>query len=167
MVEWSNLVGGGAVGVIVYGVIAVLRMIFAKPKLDAEAQNEGISGAGRLSQQTLDAMERLTTFYEARIKAIQLDAENQIASARADAANAAATALREIATARAEFATARADMQAEMASYRRSVEVIETVRRRALEEAWKPDFSIERLRSLLAGGDEGTGGPNGVVLVPR
>jgi hypothetical protein len=156
MGEVGGWVGGGAAATIVYGVIQIVKMLLDKRKGDAAAVGLEVDGASRLSQQTLDAMARLTDFYEARIKAIQLDASNQIASARADAAQAVAAALNQVSGARGEANEAR-----------RACEAVEGRLRQVSLEAWRPDFSIERLRALLSGGDGGASVNGSPTLVPR
>lgn len=146
-VDWSAVLGGSSfAGLVALVIRDLIRAWATRGKINAEA---GMSEAARevtLSDAAVAAMERLTTNYEARIKAVQADAQAMIAGARADAANSVAAAMHEVSTTRALASEAQ-----------RAAEAAERVVRLVRDAAWSAgaaDPRVERVRQLV-----GDGGP--------
>lgn len=151
-IDWSTLLGGGSfLGFCALVARDLIRAWVNKGKMDADA---GLTGATRevtLAEATLKAMDRMQENYEARIRAVQADAQAQIAGTRADAANSVAASMHEVSTARNEASQARN----EAAAMRNTVERIEQLLLRVRSVVWAPgdtDFRVDRVRELLGDG---------------
>jgi hypothetical protein len=153
-IDWGAILGGSSfLGLVAFVVRDLIKAFFGKRRADADA---GVREADRevtLSRATLDAMRSMQDNYEMRIKAVQADAQAQIAGARADAASSTAAAMHEVSTARSEASQARRDA----AESRNIAERIEQILLRARSIVWAdgpPDPRIDRARVTLGDGSQ-------------
>jgi hypothetical protein len=151
--DWGTILGGGSVvGFLALVCRDLIRGAFGKRKSDAEADTLETARDVSLSKATLDAMRELRDSYESRIRAVQADAQAQIAGTRADAANSVAASMHEVSTARAEASQARN----EAAEARHVAERIEQILLWVRAAIWAPgpegDPRVVRIREHLGDG---------------
>jgi uncharacterized membrane protein YqiK len=151
--DWGTILGGGSfVGFLTLVCRDLIRGAFGRRKNDAEADALEANREVTLSQATLQAMRELSDSYESRLRAVQADAQAQIAGTRADAANSVAQAMHEVSTARGEASAARS----EAAEARRVAERIEQLLLWVRAVIWTPgpdgDPRVTRIREHLGDG---------------
>lgn len=151
-VDWSTVLGGSSfVGLLAFLGRDLIQAWLKRRQVNADAGRSEAEREVTLSRATLEAYRELQDSYENRLRAIQADAQAQIAGARADAANAVASSMHEVATARGEVSQIRA----EAAQMRSTVERIEQLLLWVRAEVWRPatpDLVVARVRERLGDG---------------
>jgi hypothetical protein len=152
--DLSTILGGGSfLGFLAFVVRDLIRAFANRGKVSADVGKARVESEVTLSKAAMEIVDRVTENYEARIRAVQVDAQAQIAGARADAANAVAASMHEVATARGEASQIRA----EAAQMRNVVERIEQLLLRVRSTVWaggpEPlDPRLARAREMLGDG---------------
>lgn len=152
--DWSTVLGGGGfLGFLAFVARDLIRAFFNRGKVSADVGRADAEREVMLSEAAMRMVDRITENYEARLHAVQLDAQAQIAGARADAANAVAASMHEVSTARGEVSQARAAA----AEARNIAERIEQLLLRVRVAIWTPgpdplDPRVARVRELLGDG---------------
>lgn len=150
--DLSTIISGGSfLGFLALVTRDLIRAFANRGKVSADAGKARVESEVTLSKAAMEIVDRVTENYEARIRAVQVDAQAQIAGARADAANAVAASMHEVATARGEANQARVSA----AESRNIAERIEQMLLRARSVAWMSgpeDVRVARIREMLGDG---------------